>query len=115
MDGTDLSPLLVDDAPLPPREREVFWEMGQQTAVRRGRWKLVLNGQLVEGAPAEDDVFLAELEVDLGERNNLKNTHPELTAELRAAAEAWRGRIEERWTREWQPRMSGPVSYVAWP
>ena len=32
-----------------PAERDLFWEMGGQTAVRRGSWKLVLNGQLVEG------------------------------------------------------------------
>ena len=35
-----------------PIERDLFWEMGGQTAVRRGPWKLVLNGQLVEGTPA---------------------------------------------------------------
>ena len=28
---------------------DIYWEMGNQTAVRRGKWKLVLNGRLVEG------------------------------------------------------------------
>ena len=64
------------------RINEVYWEMGKQTAVRRGNWKLVLNGQLVEGAPPEDDVHLANLETDMGETENLKDEHPELTAEI---------------------------------
>ena len=34
------------------RQRDLFWEMDEQTAMRRGPWKLVLNGQLVEGATA---------------------------------------------------------------
>src|SRR5919197_3187140 len=46
LDGRDVLPMLADGAPSP--HREVFWEMGRQTAVRRSRWKLVLNGQLVE-------------------------------------------------------------------
>jgi arylsulfatase A-like enzyme len=81
--------------------------MGQQTAVREGRWKLVLHGQLVEGAPPEDDVFLADLEADPGERRNLAPSEPERVAALRAAAERWRAGIEERWQREWLPKVTG--------
>ena len=77
--------LLVVDGERTPH-REIYWEMGKQTAVRRDHWKLVLNGQLVEGAPPEDDVHLANLATDMGETRNLKDAHPELTAELTAAA-----------------------------
>jgi arylsulfatase A-like enzyme len=111
LDGIDLLPLLAEDAALP--ERDIYWEMGQQTAVRRGSWKLVLNGQLVEGAPPEDDVHLADLDEDMGERHNLKDEYPELTAELTARAQQWRAGIEERWAREWQPAITGTTTHPA--
>jgi len=95
LDGTDILPMAADGAPAP--ERDIYWEMGKQTAVRRGKWKLVLNGQLVEGAPPEDDVHLSNLEEDMGERANLKEQHPEVTKELKAAAESWREGIEREW------------------
>ena len=104
IDGIDLMPYLTGTAPLP--EREIFWEMGQQTAVRRGDWKLVLNGQLVEGAPAEDQVHLADLAADMGERHNLHTAYPDLSAELQTSAETWRQDIEERWKREYAPADS---------
>jgi len=77
--------------------------MNRQTAVRRGKWKLVLDGQLVEGAPPEDCVHLADLDTDLGERRNLADQHPALVAELGAAAETWRAGIESRWEQQWLP------------
>jgi len=109
VDGTDLLPALTGGAALP--ERDIYWEMGKQTAVRRGPWKLVLNGQLVEGAPPEDDVHLADLDQDMGERHNLKDEHPELTVELTRAAQHWRDAIEDRWRREWEPEMTGTTTH----
>jgi len=96
LDGLDVLPMVADGAPT-PHER-LFWEMGDQTAVRRGKWKLVLNGQLVEGRPPEDAVFLADLDADMGERANLSEDLPEISNDLRSAAEAWRAEIEEHWT-----------------
>lgn len=84
--------------------------MGDQTAVRRGRWKLVLNGQLVEGAPAEDRVHLADLHADPGERVNLKDRCPEMAAELTQAAEAWRANLERRWQTEFSVDRQGTAA-----
>jgi arylsulfatase A-like enzyme len=109
LDGLDLLPMLADGATLP--QRDVFWEMGQQTAVRRGPWKLVLKGQLVEGTPPEDDVHLANLDQDLGERHNLQDRYPDLTAELTGAAQAWRAGIEARWQQEWLPAIQGTTTH----
>ena len=81
--------------------------------MRRGPWKLVLHGQLVEGAPPEDEVFLADLESDPAERENLREQNAELVAELREAATTWRLRIEERWEREWRPLL-GRVGTTTW-
>jgi arylsulfatase A-like enzyme len=110
LDGRDVLAMIADGAPSP--HREVFWEMGRQTAVRRGTWKLVLNGQIVESdrtgapiGPVEDDVFLADLENDPGEQHNLRDAQPALVADLRRAAEQWRQGIEDRWEREWKPKI----------
>lgn len=105
LDGRDLGPLVTRAEALP--ERDLFWEMDDQTAVRRGRWKLVLNGRLVEGAPPEDAVHLADLEADMGERVNLKDAHPALAAELTEIALTWREGIEQRWHDHWLPRQKG--------
>ncbi len=109
VDGRDMLPLVADGAA--PPQRDLFWEMGDQTAMRRGKWKLVLKGRLVEGAPPEDDVHLADLEADVGERTNLAAAQPELTAELTDAAEAWRAAMERRWETEWQPRANGTTTH----
>ena len=102
LDGRDVLPMVTQSAPSP--HDQIFWELGKQTAVRRGNWKLVLNGQLVEGAPAQDDVFLSDLAADMGERTNLSSDRPELAAELKAAAEEWRADMEKLWEERWQEK-----------
>lgn len=109
LDGCNILPLLTSGESL--SERDLFWEMDGQTAMRRGPWKLVLDGQLVEGAPPEDDVHLANLEEDMGERHNLKNTHPGVADDMKHAAETWRQGIERRWRDEWQPASTGTTTH----
>ena len=75
----------------------LFWEMEGQTAVRKGKYKLVLNGRLVEGETPRAPVFLADLEADPGETTNLADSLPALTEELKAAALTWRAGIEKTW------------------
>jgi arylsulfatase A-like enzyme len=98
VDGIDLSKYVSKGMELPARD--IYWEMNNQTAVRRGKWKLVLNGQLVEGAPVEDAIHLSDLDEDLGERVNLQGEYPEIAVELTHAAQSWRGQMEARWQRE---------------
>lgn len=107
LDGCDVLPMIADGAASP--HRDLYWEMNRQTAIRRGDWKLVLQGQLVEGAPPDDDVFLVDLARDMSERYNRRAQHPEMVEELRLAAEAWRAGIEARWEREWLPRSAPPT------
>jgi len=109
LDGLDLISYLASRTPLP--ERDIYWEMGQQTAVRRGKWKLVLKGQLVEGAPPEDDLHLADLEADMGETTNLKVAHPDIATELTQAAETWRAEIEQRWETQFSVARQGIVTH----
>ena len=109
LDGSDILPYVAQGQPLP--ERDIYWEMDDQTAVRRGRWKLVLNGRLVEGAAPEDEVHLSDLEEDMGERLNLVDIQFQIAAELTEAAQAWRAGIETRWEREFSADRQGTVTH----
>jgi arylsulfatase A-like enzyme len=111
LDGADVMPMVAAGAASPHADRDVYWEMGDQLAVRRGKWKLVLRGRLVVGAPPEDEVFLADLEGDMGETTNLAPSQPALVAELRAAVEAWHAGIEARWQAEFLPAATGTVTH----
>ncbi len=110
LDGLDLAPMLCDRAASP--HGSVFWEMGVQRAVRRGRWKLVLDGLLIEEEPQMDPVFLADMEADMAESRILASENPDLVAELRGELEAWLGDVEARWARDHAPRFaSGENSF----
>lgn len=109
LDGFDLMPMVTAGGRSP--HGDLFWEMNQQTAIRRGKWKLVLNGQLIEEAPPEDEIHLSNLEDDPGERTNLRDKHPKIVAELKDAAEKWRAGLEERWETEWKPRTRGTTTH----
>jgi arylsulfatase A-like enzyme len=100
VDGVNILPMLAEGAPSP--DRPLFWEMDAQTAVRHGPWKLVLNGQLVEGAPPEATVHLAHLDDDMAEHYNLKDQHPQIVANLKTKAQEWRSGLETRWA-GWSP------------
>ena len=95
LDGLDIAPVLFEKAPSP--HKEIFWEMAEQTAVRQGKYKLVLNGVLVENGPVSQEIFLSDLEKDPGERYNLADEHPDLASQLRVVAEKWRGELEAGW------------------
>jgi arylsulfatase A-like enzyme len=94
LDGLNILPVVTEQAPSP--HTEVFWEYGKQTAMRRGPWKLVLNGRLIGTDTPVDPVFLSNLDEDMGERVNLKDSYPEIAEEMREAALAWRAQIEAR-------------------
>ena len=111
LDGTSLLGVLCEaGTPAGLTDRRIFWELGNQTAVREGRWKLVLNGQLVEGEPDADTVFLADLDRDTAEQHNLRDVEPEVVGRLTDAATEWRRRIEDRWVSEWGPEKTGTAA-----
>ena len=109
LDGVDLLPYVAhgEDASV----RDIYWEQSGQTAVRRGPWKLVLNGQTVEDETPQDAVHLANLDEDMGEQNNLAKIEPEIAGELTEAAEQWRAGLETRWTREYASGATSTVTY----
>jgi len=95
IDGRDILPLAASRAASP--HESIHWANGQQLAVRRGQWKLVINGieygrteasrKPLEG---DDALFLSNLEEDPGESHNLRHQHPELVDELAGAVHRWR-------------------------
>ena len=95
LDGLDISDVLMNGGKTP--HEEIYWEMEMQTAIRQGNYKLVLDGQLIEGEPPQDPVFLSDLSVDPSETTNLAAQYPELTEELKEKALAWRARLEQNW------------------
>ena len=98
LDGKDIFSVLTDGAPSP--HEALYWEMEQQTAIRQGAYKLVLEGQLVEGEPPQAPVFLSDLSADPGETTNLAEQMPELTAQMREKALKWRTGLEENWDKK---------------
>ena len=80
--------------------------MEEQTAVRHGNYKLVLNGRLEESAAKRADVFLADLSQDPGEQINLAEQLPDMTAELTEKALSWRRSIEDTWDRQFKQNYS---------
>jgi arylsulfatase A-like enzyme len=93
LDGVDLTPCLTGRPGCRPHAA-LFWRWRSQSAVRKGRWKLV------KVAGTRDLLF--DLESDEGERRNILGRHPtvaaSLDAELRswAAGLAWPGLVEAR-------------------
>jgi arylsulfatase A-like enzyme len=88
LDGEDVLPVLAGKQPV--RERTFFWrlqrpgeEVGQR-AVRRGKWKYVLDREVE---------LLFDLEADPGERRTLAYRQPETVAELRKAIIGWEARL----------------------
>ncbi|MBR3271747.1 MAG: sulfatase-like hydrolase/transferase [Clostridia bacterium] len=95
LDGTDIWDVLTKGAPSP--HEALFWEMEDQTALREGRYKLVLNGRLVEEETPKEPVFLADLSTDPGETVNLAAAMPERVQSMTARATAWRADLERYW------------------
>lgn len=95
LDGISLMPLVEGEGEA--LHDCIFWEMEGQTAVRKGRYKLVINGRLEEFAEVQDEYFLSDLENDPSESINLASELPELCEELKKAALSWRQGIEDTW------------------
>ena len=73
-DGFDFSPILFSENKLP--ERSLFWRHGSSKAVRKGPWKLIDNQ-------------LYNLEIDLGEENNIIKDFPDKAKELQTEYLNW--------------------------
>lgn len=78
IDGTDLSPLLLNGESLP--ERDLYWRYRGQKTARRGPWKLMVT---------EADTMLFNLEYDLAEQWDSSAHYPERLSGLLSAMNRW--------------------------
>ncbi len=104
LDGKSLLPLIKNGEELP--HEYLFWEMEGQTAVRYGKYKLVLNGRLTEDEEQRAEIWLSDLSTDPGESHNIAEDYPELCERLRVKALEWRSKIENRWEKDFAKNYS---------
>lgn len=92
IDGKDLSPLLLGATQTSPRDTFFYYLKDNLEAVRKGRWKLhVRKGD-------EELRALYDLDADVGETQNLYDSHPEVVKALQEALSACRQDIGDEAT-----------------
>jgi len=79
-DGVNLLTYVADDK-LTPHEI-LYWRNGYSKAIRKGNWKLYLNGK-------NNKTFLFNLENDLSEKHDLSAEHPTIVTELIKELDQW--------------------------
>ncbi len=88
IDGMDITGLLLDTTEKSPRTEFIHYtSRGDLEGIRQGDWKLLVKkprNQRNNNQPKPPQVFLFNLHDDLGEQNNLAETHPEIVAKLKA-------------------------------
>ena len=94
-DGVNLIKHLTGADTTSPHEA-LFWRFGPQKAIRKGKWKLV-DWRDFE-TKQNSGWQLYDLARDIGEKNNLTKSQPEIVAELSAAWDTWNKRnIDPLW------------------
>lgn len=88
LDGVDLLPYLLGEKTGMPHEI-LFWKNGEQGAVRRGDWKLLLNTW-------QPRLQLFNLAEDIGEKHDLAGEKPELRDRLHKAWLDWSATLPPR-------------------
>jgi arylsulfatase A len=85
LDGVNFLPMLTQGSKLP--NRATFWRYRQQRAVRRGPWKLLVQGQ---------KVGLYNLDEDIGEKKNLAGAKLGMVKALEGELSAWERDVSAR-------------------
>lgn len=83
LDGVDLRPFLRGEIEAAPHET-LHWSNGPNAAIRHGDWKLVRS---------HDNIWLFDLGKDLGERENLAESHPAMVKELLNKHRDWKAGV----------------------
>ena len=79
LDGFDMTPVLAGEKPSP--RKEMFWQRRADKAARVGHWKWV---------ESERGSGLFDLTQDIGEKNDLSKTHPEMLKKVKGRFAAWK-------------------------
>jgi arylsulfatase A-like enzyme len=93
IDGVDVMAHVTGKQTRRPHEA-LYWRFGEQWAIRKGNWKLVVNR--IDGT--KKDAALYNLKDDIGETTDVAAKHPEMKAELLADWKAWNAeQVEALW------------------
>jgi len=84
LDGIDLLGMLTEGRKLP--ERTLFWRYRKERALRKGPWKLLVQG---------DNVKLYNLDDDLGEKMNLTGAKPGMVKMLQDKLTTWEQEVSD--------------------
>ncbi len=90
IDGRTVSTMVTQRGKSP--HDDLYWSYKGQQAIRRGRWKLLLNGPKHAEHPDPDAVWLTDLDADPGESKNRASSEPQVTAALKSALAEWESR-----------------------
>ena len=84
LDGVNLMPYFTGENKAAPHD-VLCWRWVAQSAIRQGKWKLLVGG------PRS---YLFDLEADPSEQHSLLTQHPEMAQKLRARLENWAGQLQ---------------------
>ncbi len=89
IDGMDVSGLWKGTTGKSPRDEFIYYSSrGNVEGIRKGDWKLLAKKPRRRGGANAAQVLLFDLGKDMGEKNNVAASHPEVVKELRARMEA---------------------------
>jgi arylsulfatase A-like enzyme len=86
IDGLNIAPMLKPGGSSP--HDDLFWWYKNQLAIRRGKWKLILNPPQFD-QPIKDTLWLSDLERDPSEKNNWASGNEAVVRDLTARLTAW--------------------------
>jgi arylsulfatase A-like enzyme len=88
LEGINLLPILEGRSPIV--ERTLFFRVPRQRAVRMGDWKLLADSAGGGTGPGAGGPWLLfNLREDIGERNDLARTRPDLVRQMRTRLDEW--------------------------
>lgn len=115
IDGKDISALIFgEDGATSPHEIFCYYIQQRLEAVRKGKWKLHFGKGQMFAAQSDPINELYDLESDIGEEHNVFDEHPDIVAELRAAADMVRKDLGDNLT-ETEGNGCRPIGRVANP
>jgi arylsulfatase A-like enzyme len=99
IDGKDLAPLMFDDkGPKPLHKAVYFYENFNLVSIRADKWKLVLPvAPKAKNGPMKAELY--DLDADIGEKNNLAATQPDVVQRLMAFVEQARDDLGDALTK----------------
>ncbi len=107
IEGVNLVPFFNEENSTTPHDA-LYWQFGEQMAIRQGDWKLVRYDPKVDGEQeAATPARLYNLANDIGEQHDLSAKHPDKVAALQAAWDKWNGsNVAPLWSGQQQKRAA---------